>query len=339
MKPLGRQGVTLIELMIAVAIMASVIQAASATYLHVYKNGRRATGKSSIEQSSHFLNTYFVHRLESIGGGTIRPWASLWVEDNAPARDNLPSGAGSDRISFVEADSVLAPTCAVISTTLPDILTFDSPSGACCLTPAYDNRQVILTRGAYYSQKFLTSVNPVSCTARISAGQATGIDVPPATLPGWVGAVAAPVSVSTLWLDMASYELHEFRDLDNDRVTDAGEDVILASNILDLQLALGLDANRDTRIADTRSHTDEWLYNVTHASEPIGAVGGGLRNALPSDLRMIAIGLVLGDRTNVPPYNSHKILNGPSRTVNGWVLTKSLVEFRLRSTGVFLPNG
>jgi prepilin-type N-terminal cleavage/methylation domain-containing protein len=60
------------------------------------------------------------------------------------------------------------------------------------------------------------------------------------------------------------------------RADPANLSVDVADNILDLQVALGIDVNNDGTITDTGNAADEWLYNST-ADDPLAA---GWRNTV-----------------------------------------------------------
>jgi Tfp pilus assembly protein PilE len=332
------QGFSTLELMVSMLIMVSLIQALSAGYIHVFSQAKKSKVRSGLDEQLKFLGDYFTYRMQGVGGGAVRPWASVWVEDNCAARASFPDCAGSDRVTLVTSDATV-PECTIVGVVSATTLQIDAPFGTCCLTAAFGNRQAVVSNGDYYSQQFLTNVQTVACTVDLAPGQGFGgLNNPPVAPATWVGGSLSVVDVATLYLDSTSTELREFRDLNNNGTIDAGEQTVLADQVYDLQFALGYDSNpRDGRITDTASDTDEWLFNSNGPNEAFGL--GGLTGALPSDLRMVSVGLILGEQGPGPGSGQVSVLNGPLRAQPGIQLSRSLTKFRFRNIGVFLLNG
>lgn len=81
--------------------------------------------------------------------------------------------------------------------------------------------------------------------------------------------------------------------------------VDMADNILDLQLALGIDQNNDETITDTNDQNDEWLFN--HESDPDPSANTALWNAPDRPLYYLRITtLARTDRLD-PRYTSPAI--------------------------------
>jgi hypothetical protein len=336
--PPSESGFSLIEVLVSIAIMMALCEAVAVAYVHMFSQSKRAKTHSSLDEQLKYLGNYMTYRLQAVGGGAVRPWAAVWVEDGCAARGPFPACGGSDRITTAALDGAI-PECTIIGTVGASTLQIEKPLGVCCLTAAFNNRQAVLSNGDYFSQQYLTLADPVGCTVNVSPGAAFGgLNNPPGVFAGWTSGHLSVVNVATLYLDTASTELREFQDLNFNGVIDPGEETVLADQIFDVQYALGYDANpRDGRVTNNNDDTDEWLYNSNGLNEGMGI--GGLTGALPSDLRMVAVGLIIGDRVNGQLPVQAQVLNGPPRSMTDWQLSQSVIRFRFRNVGVFLPNG
>src|SRR5437660_1542991 len=89
-------GFSLIEVMIAMVVMIVLIEAVATAYVHMLGQSKRSKVRSGLDEQLKYLGDYFTYRLQGIGGGAVRPWASVWVEDNCSARSIFPACGGSD---------------------------------------------------------------------------------------------------------------------------------------------------------------------------------------------------------------------------------------------------
>jgi hypothetical protein len=122
--------------------------------------------------------------------------------------------------------------------------------------------------------------------------------------------------------------LYEFTDGNVDGLFGAGELVLIADNVLDLQVALGHDRDADGRVLDRTSSTDEWLGN---------AVGDTLPATVERDaLRMLGIGLVIS--VPLPPDagdTSARVFDGPLRTAVGAQARATVTRAYMRNVFLF----
>jgi Tfp pilus assembly protein PilE len=333
----NERGFSLLEVMVSIGVMMLLAEAVAVAYVNMMGQSKRSKVHSTLDDQLKYLGNYFTYRLQGVGGGAVRPWAAVWVEDNCGARSVFPGCVGSDRITTATSDPVLSE-CAIVGTAGPSTLQIDASAG-CCLTAAFGSRQAVLSNGDFFSQQYLTNVQTGPCTVDVAPGVAIGgINSPPGAFNGWIGGRLTVVDVGTIYLDMATNELREFKDLNFNGVIDPGEESVLANQVYDLQFALGYDANpRDGRITNNGDDTDEWLYNSNGVNEGFGI--GGLTGAVPSDLRMIEVGLLMGDQQPGLGTGPIAVLNGPARMIPGYQMSKSYVRFRFRNVGIFLPNG
>lgn len=329
---------TLVEVLVSLTLLVSLVIGTFAIYSFVLKSTQRNEASARLDADSQYLTEYLASKIEGIGGGATRPWAAIWVEDQCASRGGLPDCAGSDRLSIAEIDNTL-PECDILDFPAANQIHVASVSGTCCLTAAYQNRQVVVNQGPFHIQQYLTNVQTGPCTADISSGQAgAGINNPPGALAQWAGGRMSVVKLTTYFRDAATSELKSFVDANNDVVLDAGEVSVLADHLVDLQFALGFDSNpRDGKITDSGDQNDEWLYNITHAQEALGA--GGLTGADKRDFRMVAIGITLGMTAPDVSQAPVSILNGLGYTIPGKQLRKSLARVRVRSLDLFLAGG
>ena len=310
------KGFSLMEVMVAMVIASLVVTAGTASVIAIMKSTKATTQRSSIDEESKMLMDYLVTRTQTVGGGSVRPWNGLWVENNCAARNGLPDCNGSDRLSVVMPD--LDNECLVTNGAVSpaDTLTIDSSLGTCCIDATFENKAAILVKddGRSFRQVWLDNFNPGSCTIDYDQGSSQlstfGVD------PGdWNNAALYLAQVTTYFLDETNLRI--YRDSDGDgtyepNLLDSTTGVPLETgelmvDIYDLQFALGLDNNpEDGNIIDTDSNSDEWTYNA--AGEVYDVTTDG------SSLRFLSIGFMIGVPVRDQPPNQLRIFDGPVRT-------------------------
>lgn len=327
-------GYSLIETMIALAISLICVAASVSWILFQNMSMSIANARIDADETVSFA-AYEVYRIWSqAGGGSVKPWAAVWEEDNCPARGPLPICDGSDRLTLAELDVDL-PECPLIryegasgdleSTEIEDFSGGGPvPTRFCCLD-GFAGRQIYVTdEGNNTTARYVRSVNSAACTAQTdSVQQASYFRFPQSgAFPDMIAGVISPVTISTYYLDRNSRQLYEWSDANNDNTIDSDERKSIAADIFDLQIALGYDsspATHDGVVTDTRDAADEWLYNA-----PGDAMGSGmLTSASLQDLQQIAFSIAAGTKVSgeISATNSRfDRWNGPVRDTLGWQL-------------------
>lgn len=327
------RGYSLIETMIALAISLICVAASVSWFLFQNASMSVASARVNADETVAFA-AYEINRAWSqIGGGSVQPWAAVWVEDNSTgcnARGPLPDCDGSDRVTLAELDTDI-PECplqgfSAASGALTSIEIEDYsgggpiPTWVCCIKD-FAGRQIYVTDDSGNTMaRYVTSVNSSTCTASTEpVRQALSNLRYPASgaFPNLEFGVISPVTISTYYLDRSTQQLWEWTDKNNDYAISTDEVRSVAAQIFDLQVALGYDANGDSVITDNKSATDEWLYNAT--GDALGA--GMLATATPQKLREIGFSIAAGTKTspsNSPTNSRFERWNGPARDLNGW---------------------
>ncbi len=321
------RGFTLTEVLMSLAISSIVF--AMAMNVLVYLSGSLAGMElgSLASDETALLVEYMTDKLMCAGGGSIRPWAAVWVEDDW-------RGDGSDRITAAElADTALQ--CSVVSVA-GDAVEVDRLDG-CCLTLDFLERQVLVTTGpsddqGHWRTGFVENLDLEACVAQLDFGIVPALDNPPSGSTEWTDGSLAVVNIKSIWLDAATDELVLAEDKDHDGVVEAS---VVADRVLDIQAALGYDVSPwDWRVADTGSADDEWLYNVPGEVFQDSRTPG-LESARRDELRLVRVGVVVG-----APVSSQsgqgvaKVLNGPLRSRSGWILRSFVGTTSLRNHDV-----
>lgn len=353
---MNRNGFTLVEVLIAVAIATVLIAGAMTAHVSNLSFYKTSEGRVNLSQDGILLIDYLRNELMPAGGGSIRSWMGIWVEDNCAARAPLPPCNNSDRLT-ISTVTVPVQECPIIGQISANEIQVarSGVAGACCLQPqaataesSYENHQIMLVLGDFYSQRFATNVtiDAVNCRLTYSAGQAALNDRPPPLLPGpipynWSNGTVTLVNVETFYLDTTTRLLKRWMNTNNDTTLDATEDVIVADRVFDMQFALGYDFNpADGNVVSSANGTgDEWLYN---AAPPLvqDAMNAGVfvgPNWTRSSLLMVEAALIVGsdEAEGGTPSGPRNILNGPPRSLTGWMMMEEAARFAPRNAYVF----
>lgn len=321
----GAPGFTLSELTVAMAVGSLVLSLSMAALMDMSRHLGRMEQESGANDESKLLNDYISTGMLSVGGGMLRPWMSLAVENGWDEN-------GSDRITFATLQD-LTLQCA-IDRVEGDLVFVADELDDCCLTDAFRGQQVILATGqpdasSHWASHRVRTVNENLCYARLGEGLGEVLDVPPDDEAAWSEGFLAVVSLRTLWVDHSRDALMVSEDTDLDG---EAEDRVLADRVLDLQASLGYDVSPwDWQVTDRGDTSDEWLYNA--AGDTVSAEDGqGLELAEASDLRMIKVGVVVGAPVRSDPDSDPiRVLDGPERSRYAWVLRPFLSTTGLRN--------
>lgn len=333
------RGFTLIELVTASAIASVILAAATASVVAVHKATKQAERRAWLDSETKLLTEYMLSRLQPVGGGGLRPWSAVTVTDNW-------DGSGTDRITFLEIDTSFAE--CIIENVPGSGVVMRFPTGGCCLqsSAAADGRQVVATsqNGANTRQLQVgnATVSAGTCQANFPPGVNTELNHGNGSdgdLSVFTGGTVHVVTTKRIYLNTTTHQLLlEAEDSDDGTPTVT----VLADEIYDFQVAMGYDAGiADGDITDTSTNTDEWLYNTvgevsfTYDSST-SQWSGGITDADPTDLRMMAVGIAMGVKAR-ENFNAVKLLNGPvvSGATFGRYLRGTIGRVTLRNLALF----
>ncbi len=333
----------MVELLVAMGLATFIIAVSTGVHISNLRYFKTTEGRSTIYQDAILIGGYLRGELMGAGGGSVRGWMGIWVEDDCAARSIFPACARSDRLTITTVTSPLQE-CAITGQLGPGRvqIAFSSP-GVCCMQPqaanevSYLSRPVMFTLGDFHSQQYVTAVNLVTCQADFANGQAWGGRNPPPG-PTWTNGMMTMVNTQTFYWDSVNFTLKRFVDANNDGVAAVGEDVIVADNIHDLQVALGYDFNiADGNISETPSgNNDEWLFNNPSGVEAYGA-GFFVAPITRSAMQQVMFGVIVGnaDSTGSLVPQAVQILNGPPRIRAGWILQEESSRLTPRNSFIF----
>ncbi len=320
-----KTGFTLIELIISMGLSAMLVTMVLNGLTTMNRTMSRIQQRTQVQEEARLLSDHFSETLRKAGGGVVRPWTALAVENDF-------DGQGSDRLTYarLESDPLQCRIEAFDGTTLQ---VEEDEVGVCCLTSAFLQRQVSLVSSDsdnrdHWEAHRVDELDLTTCEARLEPGQAHATDASPEDDAVWAGGVVAVVRVQVYWVDHTDSALKVEEDYARD-----GTLVIrtVADRVFDLQIALGYDVSpSDWQISETGDTQDEWLFNAE--GDVLGGGGQGLLLARREDLRMVRFGLIVG--APVRGYRvsqSLQLLDGPVRQRDGWILGSSLTTVGLRN--------
>lgn len=341
----SQAGVTLIELMVAMGISSLLLVASMSLHLETLKAFQTNEDYSSLNMDSHLLNDYFRTELMKAGGGSIRGWMGIHVENNCLARGPLPGCNGSDRLNTV---SIRIPEqeCLITAHTPANVITanFRAP-GDCCLQPAtglsgaipFEGQQVVISLNGSFIHHYISSVNATSCRAVLSPGQLSFTDFPNGTTD-YTGGIVTIVKANTFYWKSSDQTLNLYSESNGDNNIQNNESQIVAAQIYDFQVALGYDFKpADGKILETADGSkDEWLYNSTITAEQINADDFIDPPWSRDKLVFASLGIAIG--ANTPSFNGGdlpRFFDGPTRNYPGVQTRRSILRVAPRNTMFF----
>lgn len=351
------RGFTILELAISMAIAGIVVAAASTAAVNVTRVLKLEAKKSIADQDARRLVDFVVGRLQGAGGGPVRPWMSIWHEENCPTRNGLPACGKTDHLTIVDVDLFRGP--CTIQSALPGSITFGrpDPDEPCCYDwpegavvaadePNQFHAQSLMLvngRDKWTMVTIIEETRSETCTMSMSSARPLGswsATVADANIGQFAGGVAVGAATRTLFLGSISSEtaglgteeagplqLLEWFDVNYNAFVDPEEVRVVFPGVYDFQLALGYDANpEDGRVVETTSGADEWWGNRTE----VGALTMPL-----STLRMGTVGVTIGVKAVDPGVRTVKILNGAALTRSHHVIRAATGRAMLRNIAVF----
>lgn len=323
---------TLIEVMIAMTAGAILLAVGLSGFQQIINSSTGAERASGASEEAKLLNEYLSSSVQGIGGGTVRPWAAVDVQDNAGI-DN------TDIVVIYEIDDSFNECLIQTRPGRGNVFTFamtstDAGSVCDCLSGLSRGMRVMVTTadGSSWGALQVETVTPnPSCQATFTP-TASGLSRLPGSPGNFVGG-AMSIGHVKLFSVNANQQLQV--------QIDSNSPQILADNVYDFQVALGYDqAPGDGIITDNGDNTDEWAFNSGVANaDNIPTDGGtpapGLVGVSDSDLRMLRIGLIIGSPTGASLLQSSaQVLNGPVRSRAGWVMRPVDSSLSLRNLNI-----
>lgn len=321
-----QRGFSLIEVLVAATIAVIVGAIAVQATVATNKSITRLRRQSPVQQDARLLSDFLFEQVQEAGGGLVRPWHAIVVDDGCVAQDGLPScgGAGtSDRLRIFSTDTtrascqVTARTSSTLTSTALDT-DGDGTVDTCC--PALNgmgSSMVALTdpddasRIEYYHTA-VASTSTSSCTLGIKNAGVPVVKMPLVSITRTIG-VSTPAQITpgavfvyqvvTSTADPTTKDLVRYEDTDHNNVFALSERSVMAPRVYDLQGALGYDGSpADGRLTEDGTTADEWRY--------MSAGDGALPpDAVDTQLRMARFGVVLGTQIQDAPPQSVKLLN------------------------------
>lgn len=348
-----RFGFSLLELAISMAIAGIVVAAASTVAVNVMRV-LKLQGKMSIaDQDARRLVDFVVGRMQASGGGAVRPWMGLWLEEECAARDGMPECSGHDRLTVIDVDTT-RNTCTIASVSASSISFVPEADGSCCYDWPAEALPDLLFPDQFSGQSLMlvngrdvwTMVVPTAPIAGTCTYGLTGVrplaawsDAQTTLVGVFDGGTAVAAAPRTLYIDdlpsaaaalpvetQPPTHLVEWFDRNQNGVLEANEKSIVFPGIYDFQVSLGYDEPEDGAVVDQGTATDEWRGNATES---------GPFSLSPSSLRMGGVGVVVGVKAVEPGRKSAQVLNGPTVTKSSAVLRRAVGKAMLRNVAVF----
>ena len=347
-----RRGFNLIELAVASAMAGVIGVAAIGAFANLNRQLVNLQAESTANDSAKSLIDLLITDMQGVGGGAIRPWMAVWVENGATGNNTLrdqtfnpPAGSKSDRVTFATLIEA-APTCRIKSmnaTTLTSDAIVTGSGTVCCLDAMFKNGGVgdtgttmlaYLVTNTKHRQVALEKVG--TCDATVSPGPLHVLDNTPgstaiSTDSGFANGQIVAARVRTIFLEGSNLQMFsQVRNFTlNAPSLDDGNVDVVAGAVFDFQIQLGYDTEPNGRIADTNDTNDEWLFNV--ATELSAA-----KAFEPTALRMIGVGAIVGVRVNNAGLASTaRIVGGTPVTRDGAWLRAAMGRASLRNLFVF----
>lgn len=323
------RGYSLIEVMIAVGLSSFLLFIAMSQSVSMTQTQFQYISRSNLAQDALTITNYFGHEFGEIGGASVRPWMSAYLENNCALRGPFPDCDGSDRLTLTSS-VIPAQECFVTANPSSNVLTVAMSAGVCCLNPAMLNQNFMITQGLFYSEVFASSIDTLACSMTFAPGQASPNDALPPSPVDWSGGTITMVTVKTIYWDSSLKQVKQYSDFNNNAQIDPGEMNILADQVLDIQFSLGLDINGDSNLIDTASNTDNYLFNSPGENWGVGT----FLNANINELKILEVALITGTPISyggVPLAKTLQILDGPVRDLSKWDSRKAILKFAPRN--------
>ncbi|HEY4223418.1 MAG TPA: PilW family protein [Myxococcota bacterium] len=287
------RGFTLVEMLVALALSSVITTAALEAFVAVSRLTRRSEQEAYADQEAKLLSDYVMSTVQQTGGGNIRPWMGVAVDDNCSTSvtvngQTMPACDSSDRLHV----AVVSPTASQCTVTSVVGNTVTSPTGSCCLNNAEFLNQsvVVFTAGSgEWRADRCTAINTGTCTCTLTGNASAYGNFNGSTnfASGWI----TPGTTDSFFLDPTTQTLKLLSDSDNNGTPEITE---LADRVADFQVQLGFDTDGDQQV------------------DRFQAGYSGVTN---SQLREVRIGIIVAAPVPARETSSRaQLFNGPVRS-------------------------
>jgi hypothetical protein len=295
-------------------VIASIVAAAAASAIGVVTRAVSST-RVTITSSSNLANSVqFMSRdIENAGGQGLPGAAGIVVEnDSCAARDGMPACNGTDRVTVFIAIPDM-PICALRRGSRAGAFSFQYTQGGCCFPSEVAGDPVtgvvMLSRDTGAFRPVVASgIGGAVCEFQLEdalpptlylndPNPTAHASFAPTDFTPFINAPGTLVTMRTFWLDTSTRELRVRHGVD-------GTEALVADEIHDLQLALGVDADNDGVVADA-----EWAFRggPGPATDPFV-----LRRFAP---REVLVSVVQGVPSSLRPDTIESPLREPSSRI------------------------
>lgn len=101
-----RRAFSMLEVMVATTLSIVVIAAATTAIIVIIRSLNQTGQSSSADTEAQLVSEYLVAQLQGIGGGAVRPWMAVVIENNRGAEN-------SDVIRFADVPAELPPSVSI----------------------------------------------------------------------------------------------------------------------------------------------------------------------------------------------------------------------------------
>ena len=368
-----RRGFSVLELSIAMAIAGVVVAAAASSAVMVTRVLKLDAKKSAADQDTRRLVDFVLSKMQAVGGGPVRPWMALRLEETAGA-DRLTLIDVDDSRRSCEIDAITTSTISfkAICRDDPQPANFDACINvACCYdwdgvpetgTPAtqYEGETVMLVKGR------------TQWVARKIGSQTAGPATPPSAVSGCTMSLESVAAYNPLgsWVDSPvsrggitqvsgnNYEGGTATPIQI-RVLTVADDLAVPAYPGQLVPTLmeWFDNNRngaidagenrvvfpgvvDLQVAlgyDSLPEDGRVIETNAAQDEWFGTIPSDTiaTATAPTQLRMAKVGVVVATKAVDGGVRTVSVLNGPSVTRSDAILRRALGEALLRNIAVF----
>ena len=330
----NQKGISIIEVMLTLSIGVFVLTATLSLARVLLTQSQDLMRSGSGYQAQTLLVEYFTDKIQGIGGGIMRPWAAVRVEDNdCPALGVIPACNGSDRLYLAKLKRNINSACISIedSTATEIIFHVNELTGECdCDILGYANSQIFVESGLRYQHLKVLSVDASACIIQTEPGFLAHIDT---AIVNWRNALVMPTDISIIFLDTDTQILKLAQDLNGDQIFSQNEILEIADQVYDFQVSLGFDRSPEDGVIShgPNAAQDEWFGN--HTNEQMGSgVWSGVERG---QLRALMVDILIGDRDRTRGGNTLRVQNGTQKSFDGILLNRVNFSVYFKSLGIF----
>ncbi|MDP2340077.1 MAG: prepilin-type N-terminal cleavage/methylation domain-containing protein [Deltaproteobacteria bacterium] len=317
---------SMVEVLVAAAIAAVVVTIAVQTSVSITSSIDQLRKQAPAQIDARLLNDFLLEQIQEAGGGGVRPWHAITVDDGCGATGNgLAACGGGDRLRVFFSDplaaacTLTAKSASAFTSTAIDTDGVGGVDTCCPVANGMADGVVAMTdptdaaRVAFYHTGSAATglgsctLNILNSDAKIPGMEAVGA-IPPLNAQITKGRIfvyqmlrndgaACVAAAGATGCDLVRYE-----DADRNNAFIAAERSTIATRVFDFQVALGYDSNpANGVITEAGTTTDEWVGTVASDLKPTGGTG--------PTLRMARFGVATGAAMIGGPTRSVRMLN------------------------------